>query len=443
MSIEKVQEFIKKENLFTFDDKLIVGVSGGMDSVVLICILKKLGYSCIVAHCNFHLRREESDRDADFVHSLAEKLNLPFVKTDFDTEKYASERKISIEMAARELRYDWFHKIKKEEKADFIAIAHHADDIIETFLINLTRGTGIHGLTGIKPKNGDIVRPLLCLSRNEISDFLREENLLFVEDSTNQENIYIRNQFRNCIIPQFKSINPSFNKTLFQTIHNLQEAENFINGQLEGIKRKIIQKKDIQTVILLEPLKEDPSGPFILFEILKPYGFSPAAISDIWKGLNSISGKQYLSDKYRIIKDRNKLLLSDILENDENEEYKIYKTDNKTEVPFHIAISVVENSPGFIISKNKKIVYLDFDKLSFPLIIRKWRKGDRFIPFGMKKHKKISDYFIDQHFSLLDKENAWILTSNEKIVWIIGERSDEYFKITEKTKKIMILEVNK
>jgi len=439
-TIKKLHQFIHNQSLFTPNQKLIVGVSGGADSVFLIHILHELGYICIIAHCNFHLRGEESNRDALFVKSLAEKLNIPFRSIDFQTEEYASKRKISIEMAARELRYDWFAELKEKEKADFIAIAHHSDDVVETFLINMTRGTGIHGLTGIKPKKGDIVRPLLALSRKEITDYLQQKNIPFVEDSTNKEAIYTRNKFRNQIIPLLQTINPSFQESVLQTIEHLQQAENFMEGQLNTIKAALFVEEETGGRISIEKLKKENSSLFILYELLYPYGFSASTINDIYEGLTGTSGKQYLSEKYRILKDREWLILSN-----RNREvpiiYSIKDTDTTIENPLKMTITHEENKSEFTIIKNKRFCYLDVDKLTFPLEIRGWERGDTFVPFGMKNRKKVSDFFIDRQFSILQKEQAWLLLSGGEIAWIIGERSDDRFKIDSKTKKIMILEI--
>ena len=441
-TIKKVHQFIHNQSLFTPNQKLIVGVSGGADSVFLIHALYELDYSCIIAHCNFHLRGEESNRDALFVKSLAEKLNLPFRSIDFQTEEYASEQKISIEMAARELRYHWFAGLKEKEEADCIAIAHHSDDVVETFLINMTRGTGIHGLTGIKPKKGDIVRPLLTLSREEIVEYLQQKNIPFVEDSTNKETIYIRNKFRNHIIPLLQTINPAFKESVLQTVRHLQQAENFMEDQLKSIKKDLIIEEKNGCRISIGKLKEENSPVFVLYELLYPYGFSASVINDIYNGLDGTSGKQYISEKYRILKDREWLLLSD-----RNQEisitYSIKDMDTTIENPLKMTITCEEKSPDFAIIKDKRFCCLDVDKLVFPLEIRRWERGDTFVPFGMKNRKKVSDFFIDQRFSMLQKEQAWLLLSGGEIVWIIGERSDDRFKIDSKTKKIMILEINK
>ena len=438
--IKKVQQFIESQNLFTPDQKLIVGVSGGADSVFLIHALYKLGYSCIIAHCNFHLRGEESNRDALFVKSLAEKLNLPLQLIDFQAEEYASKQKISIEMAARELRYRWFAELKEKEEADCIAIAHHSDDVVETFLINMTRGTGIHGLTGIKPKKRDIVRPLLTLSREEIVTYLQQKNIPFVEDSTNKETIYTRNKFRNHIIPLLQTINPSFKESALQTIENLQQAEIFMEERLNTIKKDFFVEERHSCHISIEKLKKENSSKFILYELLSPYGFSASVINDIYNGLDGISGKQYMSEKYRILKDRKWLILSD-KDQEAPITYSIRDTDTIIENPFKITIAYKEKNLESTIIKDRRFCYLDADKLVFPLEIRKWENGDAFIPLGMKNKKKVSDFFIDRQFSILQKEQAWLLLSEGEIAWIIGERSDNRFKIDSKTKKIMILEI--
>jgi tRNA(Ile)-lysidine synthase len=345
-TIEKVQQFIHNQTLFTPNQKLIVGVSGGADSVFLIHALHELGYACIIAHCNFHLRGEESDRDALFVKSLAENLNFPFRSIDFQTEKYASEQKISIEMAARELRYAWFAGLKEKEKADCIAIAHHSDDVVETFLINMTRGTGIHGLTGIKPKKGDIVRPLLALSRKEIEEYLQEKNISFVEDSTNRETIYVRNKFRNHIIPLLQTINPSFRESILQTAGHLQKAEYFIEDRLSKIKAELFTEKENSRYISIEKLKKEDSSLFILYELLHPYGFPASVIEDIHNGLDGIPGKQYVSEKYKILKDREYLILSG-KKQEMSAAYSIKDTDTTIENPLQITITRKENRPDF------------------------------------------------------------------------------------------------
>ena len=440
ITVQKVSQFIHRHRLFTTDEKLLVGVSGGADSVALLHILHQLGYSCIVAHCNFHLRGEESDRDARFVQSLAKELNFPLRMVDFQTEKYASEQKISIEMAARELRYQWFAELKEAEKVDCIAIAHHTDDMVETFLINLTRGTGIHGLTGIKPSNNGIVRPLLCLSRREIKAYLEENNFAFVEDSTNKETIYIRNKFRNQIIPLMQEINPSFNESLLQTIRNLRETELFVEKRLETMKENGLKENADGTIIIsIKKLKEEPSPAFVLYELLQPYGFTAAVVNDICRQSDGTSGKPFFSKKYRIVKNREQLILTKRKEG-VPKVYYLNENENFISEPFEMSITLQQHDADWKIVKDKHFCYLDVDKLTFPLEIRKWKKGDSFVPFGMKNRKKVSDFFIDKHYSIWQKEQTWLLLSGGEIVWIIGERSDDRFKIESKTKKIVILE---
>ena len=433
---ERVSQFIKQERLFSPKDKIAVGVSGGADSVALLAVLCELGYDCIALHCNFHLRGEESMRDEHFVTQWVKTLNIPYRKVDFETEAYASEQKISIEMAARELRYRWFAEQKEELGASCIAIAHHADDVVETFLINLTRGSGIHGLTGIKPKNGEIVRPLLCVSRKDILQYLKEKGLQHVEDSTNQETIYVRNKFRNTIIPLFESINPSFKESVVQTIANLRNAEEFLEEKTEESQKKIMIPMGEEVWHLsIAQLKKEKNPKFLLYELLRPFKFTPATIKNVVNALDGPSGKTFQSADYTLQKDREVFILSP-KEDEGTEQFDIQEGTTEIRVPIHLTFETLK-AEELQIEKEKRFCYLDYDQLTFPLIIRKWEMGDYFVPFGMKGKKKLSDYFVDKQFSLYQKKQTWLLLSGEQIVWIIGERSDNRYRVTSKTKKIL------
>lgn len=434
---EKVKRFIAEQNLFEKSDKIIVGISGGSDSVALLSVLCRLGYQCVAAHCNFHLRGAESDRDETFVTDFVKSLDIPFYKIDFDTKKYAEEKKLSIEMAARELRYNWFAEIKEKERAHCIAIAHHSDDVVETFLINLTRGSGIHGLTGIKPVNGDVVRPFLCVSRSDILSYMEKEGLSFVEDSTNKDTIYVRNKFRNVIIPLFETINPAFRDSLLQTMGNLQSAEQFITDNMRSKLADIMVQDGDLWSIHIDRLHEAGNEKFLLFEMLQSYGFTPSVVNDIYDGLDGISGKQYFSEDYRIQKDRSRLILSNKSEKSD-EFYTIEESTYKISVPLNLTF---EQKPvsEVVIHKDKNHCYLDMSRLKFPLTIRKWKDGDLFVPFGMKGKKKVSDYFVDNHFSLYQKEQTWLLLSGDEIVWLIGERSDDRYRIRKDTTSVLEL----
>lgn len=428
-TIQKVKEFVDEYHLLNKDDKIIVGTSGGADSIALLDILYRLEYKCIVAHCNFHLRGQESYRDEYFVEKIARKYEMQYLVANFDTKKYIEEESISLEMAARELRYAWFEKIKNEYGAQKIAVAHHQDDSVETVLINLIRGTGIKGLTGIPPINGYIVRPLLAISRKDILNYLAQNKLDFVEDSTNKEDIYTRNKIRLNILPLLKSINTAAAESINKTSQNLIAVERIYNNYIEQVKKKIVNENQIDITLLME--EKEPET--ILFEILYPYGFNPSTIKNIYESIKTQSGKVFYAKEYQLIKDRTNFIISSITTK-QNKLYTILENQTTVKDPILLSIEIVKNRSAINFSNDKDVIYLDNSKLDYPLIIRHWNQGDKFIPFGMKGHKKVSDYFTDNKFSILDKENTFLLcTSSDKIVWIIGERMDERFKINDKT----------
>lgn len=433
--IEKVRSYIKENRLLKPDDRVIVGLSGGMDSMTLIDVLLSLGYNCMAVHCNFHLRGEESERDAAFVEQWCESAKVGLVSVDFDTYRYAAEHKISIEMAARELRYKWFEDIRKKHHADAIAVAHHRDDLAETVLLNLIRGTGIRGLSGISPKNNFIVRPLLGVSRDEIEAYVDERKLPFIFDSSNSDDAFVRNFLRLNVIPLLEKINPSVKNSIYRTAQHVGEARKIYDFYVENQKKAIFTDNRID----IDKLKTTLSPATMLFEILSPFGFNASVIEDICQCLDSIPGKVFYSNDYRLIKDRKDLILDKISdENLSQREYAIDKVSQEITDPIRLKISFL--SGNITINKDARFLYADADKLSFPLTLRKWQPGDWFIPFGMKGRKKLSDFFTDRKFSLPDKENAWVLTSDEDIVWVVGERSDERFKITESTENVLVME---
>lgn len=441
--IQVVKKYIADHDLCPENGRIVVGVSGGADSVVLLDMLFHLGYECFVCHCNFRLRGNESDRDESFVQNLSLNYSLPYHKTDFDTIGFAQEKKISIEMAARDLRYEWFEKMRVQLKADAIAVAHHRDDSIETVLLNLTRGTGIRGLTGIRPKNGYIIRPLLCLSKENISDYVNERNLSFVTDSTNEESIYTRNFIRREIIPLFDRLNPGFRENVQRTADHLSETEAFYSESIDRYKQKAIRSFGDRMEISVSVVQTSPAPKTLLFELLSSYGFNSSTISDISDSLEKTSGKEFFAGGYRLIKDRDYLILTKNTLYTKNEgSYLIPENVSKTEDPVSMNISIIENNDAFVLLKDRSIAYFDKDKIKFPLVLRKWKDGDSFVPFGMTGRKKISDYFSDRKFSLIDKENIYLLCSGDNIIWIVGERSDDRFKISDQTKNILIIQVN-
>ena len=292
MMLESVKKFIDKENLISHNAKIIVGLSGGMDSMALLDILILLGYRCYVAHCNFHLRGEESDRDQKFVKKWCKSIDIPFTSINFDTQQYAADRKISIEMAARELRYNWFETLHRNHEADYIAVAHHKDDSVETVLLNLIRGTGIKGLTGISPKNSYIVRPLLCITRDEIENYIAHRGIPYVTDNTNKQDIYLRNSIRLNVIPLLQTLNPSVKESIYRTSQNINEAEKVYSKSVQESIIKIFTDNKID----IEELRKTSSPKSVLFELLSPLGFNPSTIEDIYESIDSIPGKQFFSD---------------------------------------------------------------------------------------------------------------------------------------------------
>lgn len=433
---ERFKSFITRNDLFNERDKILLAVSGGIDSSVMADLFIKAGYDCGIAHCNFKLRGIESDRDEEFVVELARKFNLPVYTTVFDTENYAASNNLSIQMAARELRYHWFEHIRQQNSYDYIAIGHNSNDIVETFLMNLSRGTGIKGLTGIEPKNENIVRPLLFASRNEIKFYSIENNVLFREDSSNYIIKYTRNKIRHNLLPIFQEINPGFNNTIIENIQRLKYVEKIYYNDIEQKSELVVSKKNNNVYINIAELQKLDEHKNYLFEFLQPYNFTNLILDDIDSSLNKTSGKVFYSATHKLVKDRKFLIITRISEHNTSRFY----IDEDTEYiskPIEMSIVVHKNDIDFIIPENSDIACIDFNMVQFPLMIRKWEKGDYFMPLGMNQLKKVSDFLVDNKLSLIDKENLWILLSGNLIVWIIGKRIDERFKITANTENII------
>lgn len=436
--IRQITKYIDKLQLLDKDLPVVAGISGGKDSVVLLHILKNSGYRCIVAHCNFHLREAASDGDEKFVQQLADNYGFTFEKIDFDTSSYAHKKSISIEMAARELRYNWFESLRIKYGAQAIAVGHHADDNTETILLNMIRGTGIKGLVGMKPRNGFIVRPLLCVNRLEIEKYIHHHGLFFREDASNAENIYVRNQIRNQVIPLLENINPSFKNNLNEMGGILDEYYQWSNESLELLFSKMYQLEDNQAKLNISQLKATGHSSLLLYHWLSPLGFHGDIIKQLNQSLFSeepTTGKIFESEKFKLLIDRNYLLLTEKI----HSEKEIYTLHYKSQpdLPFALFINSFEKEDHFTFSNNDEIVHLDADKISFPLIIRKWEKGDFFYPLGMKKRKKVSDFLIDKKINLFNKEKIYVMLHNDQIVWVIGHRIDNRFKITAQTKNIV------
>ena len=425
---KRIQHFIEERNLFALNDKVLVALSGGADSVALLHVLIDLGYKCECAHCNFHLRGEESNRDENFVRALCNEIHIPLYIKHFDTESYAKEKQISIEMAARELRYAWFEELRKETGATVIAVAHHRDDSVETFLLNLIRGTGINGLKGIQAKNRYIVRPLLETSREDILNYLDYLKQDYVTDSTNLQDEYLRNKIRLNLLPIMKEMNPSIMESIQETSQKLSEVANIYNQNRKEILKTSIQTTEEGDTLHIQTILEDSAPLSLLHEWLSPAGFNSSQIKDIHQSLKKEqSGKQFISNEWKLLRDREHLIL--------------HHKKIEENVP-EISIETMEINNDFILLKDKNIACLDADKVVLPLKIRKWKKGDKFGPFGMKGQKKVSDYLTDKKYSLFQKEKQYVACSEGIIVWLIGERTDDRFKITEKSKRAVILKIN-
>lgn len=438
--LRKLVHFVEEEKLFYRDEKILVAVSGGVDSVVLLDLLCKMEVECGVAHCNFHLRDEESDGDFEFVKNLAEQRGLAFYSQDFDTKKYASENKISIEMAARDLRYNWFELIKDKFRYKYIAVGHHADDVAETVLINLARGTGIHGLSGIKSKLGKIVRPLLPFSRKQLLEYSEHNSLDFREDSTNAETDFVRNKIRHQIMPVLEEINPAIRNTMTENVRRFREVEQIYNEVIEKNRDELLVNRGKDLLISIPKLKKLTAPVSHLFEILSPYGFHHRDVKNIAEAIKGISGKMFYSNSYQLLRDREYLILSEISENDK-QEYSISERDSAMDLPLTMNLFFQDRTSSFQFPRDVNIACFDANKLKFPLKLRKWKEGDAFQPIGMKGKKKISDFFIDKKFSIQEKENTWLLWSGNKIIWVVGHRMDDRVKITENTTKIYRLEL--
>jgi len=430
------QSYILDNKLLNRDHKVIVAVSGGIDSVVMLNLFILSGYSCAIAHCNFKLREEDSDLDETFVQELAEKNNIPFYSVSFNTEEYAENNRISIQMAARELRYDWFEDLRNKLHYDYIATAHNKNDVVETFFINLSRGTGIRGLSGISAKSGRIIRPLLFLEREDIEKYAKSNNLSWREDISNSQTKYARNKIRHFIIPAFRELNQGFVDTMWNNISRLREIEEIYLNSLERTKKEIVVKgKEFAWISINEIKKFDPIFTW-LFELLVDFDFSAPVVKDISKNLDSPPGRQFFSPTHRLVKDRDKLIIHPLKEITAKRFYIEDPSQDITE-PVQLELSILTDFDRSGIPDDPYIAWLDLDTLEFPLMIRRWETGDYFMPLGMNNMKKLSDFFINNKVSLPEKENTWLLVSGNKIAWIIGKRIDNRFKISPETSRVL------
>lgn len=433
---ETIEEFLE-EHRIPKDAGFILAVSGGADSISMLHAFKYLNLKILVLHCNFSLRGKESDMDEQFVKRFCDSYGIAHSVKKFDTTGYAKEKGLSIEMAARELRYEWFHEMKRKKKMDYIVVAHHADDVAETLLINLCRGTGIKGLTGIKPVNGDILRPLLTCSRTEILKYIEDHQLGYRTDSTNNSLDYVRNKIRHQVIPVLKEINPAFLETMTENCETLKETEQIFMHGIHQLQEDVLDCEEDEILINISKTIASPAPYTLLYETLKPFGFNKAQIRDILNAHSSIPGKQFIAGNHILVKGRTFWRLFD-----DSKRTQIELTISEAG-PFDIGgkkfeLTLFPRPTDFEIPKDPAMACLDADKIKFPLLIRNWQAGDYFCPIGMKKSKKkLSDFFTDQKFSAKQKQECLLLLSEEKIAWVVGHRPDDRFKITSFTKNIL------
>nr|WP_315142501.1 tRNA lysidine(34) synthetase TilS [uncultured Flavobacterium sp.] len=434
--LAKLQKHITHDFPFLEQKKLFLAVSGGLDSMVLVHLFQQLDFEIAILHCNFQLRGLESFGDQNFIQNYAQENNIPIFITQFDTTAFAKDYKLSTQVAARELRYSWFYEQLEANNFDYLLTAHHADDTIETFLINLTRGTGLEGLTGIPKQNDKVIRPLLCFTRQEIEDYAKENKIEWREDSSNASDKYLRNKIRHHLIPILKELNPNFMDSFQNTQNYLQDAQMLVEDASIMVYQQVAKQEEEAIFFDLNQLKKLPNYKSYLYQWLNEFGFT--AWDDIYDLVDSQSGKQVFSAEFRLLKDRDFLILSPLHIIDEEAEYNIDSSQNQINIPLNLSFSKVTD----ISIGSNTTIFVDEDTLQFPLVLRHWKEGDSFQPFGMNgKSKKVSKLFKDEKLSLIDKENVWLLCSGTEIVWIIGMRQDDRFRITNTTKNLLKIQL--
>jgi len=436
--LNEFKKFISDNNIIKPGDSILLAVSGGIDSMVMAHLFLQLDYKIGIAHCNFSLRAKESDKDQEMVRNFALNNEIPFFTTFFETKTFAKNNRLSIQMAARDLRYEWFEDVRIENGYDLIAVAHNLNDNIETLLINLIRGTGLAGMAGMKPVSNRIIRPLLFATRQVIADYCDKHEIIFREDRSNADTKYTRNKIRHLVIPVLKEINPAIEITLNEAAERFSEFNDIVSVYISQIREKISEEKEVFITFNVTQLKTYIHNKSILFELFKPFGITNALLTDLIKVIDGKTGGQIITDSHRIIKNRKEIIISH--EDFGNEtSYSIENIESFCTFPGISSAKNVKISENYEIPSDPHIACLDDRKVSFPVIIRKWKPGDYFYPLGMNQKKKLSDYLIDKKYSIFDKENIFILESDNKIMWIIGDRIDDRFKITSSTKKGLLL----
>jgi tRNA(Ile)-lysidine synthase len=434
--LKQFEQHINQNFPFLKESKILLAISGGVDSVVLAYLCKEIKLNIALAHCNFNLRGKESDADEEFVLELAKNWNLEVFIENFNTKQFATDKKMSTQVAARTLRYFWFDEIASQLGYSYILTAHHADDNFETFLINLSRGTGLDGLLGIPEVNDNIVRPLLPFKREDIEKFAKQKKLKWKEDSSNSSTKYLRNKLRHDVIPILKGINPKLLQNFDKTQQYLNDIKDIVDDRVDDVAKKAVSKTSNNGIAFnINELQQLSNRRAYLYELLHGYGFSQW--DDIMDLLTAQPGKQVFSNTHRLLKDREYLILSEINEKP-NESIKINESQSLVLTPFgQLALDETKSTQ----TTAKHIVYIDKERLKFPLTLRQWEEGDYFYPSGMTGKKKLSKYFKDVKLSLLDKEHVWLLCSENDIVWVLNHRVDERFKVTDKTKSILKIQI--
>lgn len=440
---ERFNDFLFNTLQVDKNQKFLLAVSGGIDSMAMLQLFQNSNFYFRVAHCNFHLRGSESTRDMEFITNYCSSYNIPLSVIEFDTFLYAENHKLSIQLAARELRYNWFEKIRKEYNLNFIATAHHLDDQAETIFINLLRGTGLGGLHGIPQKTKTLIRPMLFTNRKMITEYCVSNKIPFVEDSSNVSDKYLRNNIRHNILPIFVNQNPKFVFNLSQTANYISKIETFIKNQINQTLQPMLKMDGDKMIMEISALQQLKDYDIYLSEFLFDYGFNKTTIDNLISQLNSPkSGIRFFSERFRLLKDRNELILSPLSDSKQidDQEFWLVSASFSSNSPVHLDFLIIDYPEN--LKTPDTIAYFDYDKLIFPLIIRRWQQGDSFYPFGMKGKKLLSDYFIDNKFSEDQKKNIYLLCSGDSIIWIIGYRTDDRYKITNKTRIVLKVEYN-
>ncbi len=435
--LERLKHYIENKQLFAKENKVLLAVSGGKDSMLMARLFHDMGQSCIIAHCNFQLRGQESDKDEELVRQYASELGFPVFVKRFETEKFAIINKVSIQMAARELRYDWFEELRNNQYCDVIAIAQHANDHLETMLLNLTRSTGIQGLTGIQPKRGKLIRPLLFLNSEDIAKEVAKLNVPYRDDQSNFSTKYARNKIRLEIIPKFKEIQPDFESILEQNIQHFNESHQFIKKQVDAIRKSLFLEDKGTVKIKVDSIKPYIKDHYLLFELFKPYQFQRNVLEDLSSVIDNPMGQVFESDTHKLLLDRLYL----ILQKKGKDEFTEITVDNiNTVVNLDSKSFSMNEEKNAELNSDKFSVKVDFEKLVFPLVLRPWKIGDTFKPLGMEGSKKLSDFFIQHKLSRFEKDAVPILVNaNGEVIWIVGMRLDNRYKVTENTKKVLTL----